>query len=87
MTQGLVRHFVRMLSGFTLDACESLVRFDATSLLAKVPIPVSVAMIQYSLSRDYNSLDLAVLVEKWLTSTNFLFQGDFYKQSSGTPMG
>lgn len=57
-----------------------------TSLLTQVPSSDWVFII-YLLLRDIAPHDLVDFIKKFLISSFFSFQGQFYKQTSGTHMG
>lgn len=61
------------------------VSFDGKSLFTNVPFSDTVTIIIELLAHDCQSLYLADLIEKYLTSTYNLLQGKLFQQNSGTP--
>ena len=59
-----------------------LVSFDVVSLYTKVPFRYAIRVI-----KEITSEEIAKLVEIYLKSTYFSFQGEIYEQVDGVAMG
>ncbi|XP_071439457.1 uncharacterized protein [Hetaerina americana] len=74
--------FVKTLRDIRLDNQDILASFDVISLFTKVPIKDTLLLLQARF--DEKTVDLFRHV---LTSTYFLYNGKFYEQVEGVPMG
>ncbi|XP_071440817.1 uncharacterized protein [Hetaerina americana] len=73
---------VKTLGNIRLDNQDILASFDVISLFTKVPIKDTLLLLQARF--DEKTVDLFRHV---LTSTYFLYNGKFYEQVEGVPMG
>lgn len=64
------------------DPGDILVSFDVVSLYSCIPIKEALEVINH-----LTNPNIARLVEIWLTSTFFFFEGEFYGQTCGVAMG
>ena len=74
--------FIEELKDIKLDPGDILVNFDVVSLYTCIPINEAMDVI-YCLTDP----DTARLVEIYLTSTFFSFEGEFFEQTCGVAMG
>lgn len=74
--------FVEQLKGIKFDPGDILVSFDVVSLYTCVPIKEAVEVIN-----SLTDLDTAQLVDIFLTSTFFRYEGEFYEQTCKVSMG
>ncbi|XP_042202463.1 uncharacterized protein LOC121852562 [Callorhinchus milii] len=77
---------VSMVKDMVLSPDDILVSFDVVSLFTKVPVPDTLTIIEDLVQHGLNS-DVPALVRHCLTNTYFTWNGTFYKQNEGTPMG
>jgi hypothetical protein len=75
-------HFVDVLKQTTLQPGDILVSFDIVSLFTKIPITDTLRVIEQKFGHN-----TAQLARACLTTTYFQFNGKFYKQLEGAPMG
>ena len=88
-------HFAEFIRGQTLDADQMLVSFDVVSLFTKIPVDLAIKVATNGLRYD-DSLwqrkslpleDMTDLLSFCLNTTQFVFEGTYYKQVFGTAMG
>ncbi|XP_042202441.1 uncharacterized protein LOC121852537, partial [Callorhinchus milii] len=77
---------VSTIKGIALSPDDLLVSFDVVSLFTKVPVPDTIAIIEDLVHQGLNA-GVPPLVRHCLTNTYFTWNGTFYKQIEGTPMG
>ncbi|XP_075924849.1 uncharacterized protein LOC142925636 [Petromyzon marinus] len=75
-----------MVKDVVLSPDDILVSFDVVSLFTKVPVPVTIDIIENLVQHGLNP-EVPTLVRHCLTNTYFTWNGSFYKQNEGTPMG
>ena len=89
------QHFAEFIRGQTLDADQMLVSFDVVSLFTKIPVDLAIKVPTNRLRYD-DSLwqrtslpleDITDLLSFCLNTTQFVFEGTYYKQVFGTAMG
>ena len=89
------QHFAEFIRGQTLDADHMLVSFDVVSLFTKIPVDLAIKVATNTLRYD-DSLwqrtslpleDITDLLSFCLNTTQFVFEGTYYKQVFGTAMG
>ena len=89
------QHFAEFIRGQTLDADQMLVSFDVVSLFTKIPVDLAIKVATNRLRYD-DSLwqrtsllleDITDLLSFCLNTTQFVFEGTYYKQVFGTAMG
>ena len=89
------QHFAEFIRGQTLDADQMLVSFDVVSLFNKIPVNLAIKVATNRLRYD-DSLwqrtslpleDITDLLSFCLNTTQFVFEGTYYKQAFGTAMG
>ncbi|XP_068918321.1 uncharacterized protein [Tenebrio molitor] len=80
-------HFVESIRNVRLDTTDILVSFDVVSLFTNVPVEDSVEIIKQSLITQGLREDIPELVRFCLTSTYFLWKGNYYEQKEGAAMG
>ena len=89
------QHFAEFIRGQTLDADQMLVSFDVFSLFTKIPVDLAIKVATNRLRYD-DSLwqrtslpleDITDLLSFCLNTTQFEFEGTYYKQVFGTAMG
>lgn len=78
------KDFVEKIQQIRLHPNDILVSFDVESLFTKVPIPDTLEIIKTSKKIPEHLLPL---IEHCLTSTYFVYQGQFYEQITGAAMG
>lgn len=74
--------FVKRLDSFRLDESDIMVSFDVVSLFTRVPLRESLELISQKFDEKTTELFRHVL-----TSTYFLFNGEYYEQTEGVAMG
>ena len=88
------QHFAEFIRGQTLDADQMLVSFDVVSLFTKIPVDLAIKVATNRLRYD-DSLwqrtplpleDITDLLSFCLNTTQFVFEGTYYKQVFGTAM-
>ncbi|CAK9810876.1 hypothetical protein ANTPLA_LOCUS6713 [Anthophora plagiata] len=75
-------HFIQKIQNIRLEPNDILVSFDVQSLFTNIPIQDSINILKNRIPNN-----LIPLVHHCLTSTYFLFQNQYYQQTSGTAMG
>ena len=89
------QHFAEFIRGETLDADQMLVSFDVVSLFTKIPVDLAIKVARNRLRYDDSNLwqrtslpleDITVLLSFCLNTTQFVFEGTYYKQVFGTAM-
>ena len=89
------QHFAEFIRGQALDADQMLVSFDVVSLFTKIPVDLAIKVATNGLRYD-DSLwqrtslpleDITDLLSFCLNTTQFVFEGTYYKQVFGTAMG
>jgi hypothetical protein len=80
-------HFVESIRNVRLDTTDILVSFDVVSLFTNVPVEDSVEIIKQNLITQGLREDIPELARFCLTSTYFLWKGNYYEQKEGTAMG
>ena len=89
------QHFAEFIRGKTLDVDQMLVSFDVVSLFTKIPVDLAIKVATNRLRYD-DSLwqrtslpleDITDLLSFCLNTTQFVFEGTYYKQVFGTAMG
>ncbi|XP_077546863.1 uncharacterized protein LOC144159322 [Haemaphysalis longicornis] len=86
--------FVQKTGSITIEEDDLMVSFDVKSLFTSVPIDLAVNVCTAALESDatlpqispINVPVLRKLLDFCLKNTYFVFMGNFYKQSQGTPM-
>ena len=90
------QHFAEFIRGQTLDADQMLVSFDVVSLFTKIPVDLAIKVARNRLRYDDSNLwqrtslpleDITDLLSFCLNTTQFVFEGTYYKQVFGTAMG
>ena len=89
------RDFIDQIKDIRLKDGESIISYDVTSLFTSVSIKPALDIIQQRLTEDHdlqNRTSLTIqqiisLLEFCLSSTSFMFQGQFYQQMEGAAMG
>lgn len=76
------QHFIEVISKQKLSSNDLMVSFDVSSLFTKVPILDTLQLLQRQF--DNNTIKL---FEHCLTTSFFLFNGEYYKQIDGVAMG
>ena len=87
--------FVKKVMDLKVPSNGKLVSFDVSALFTSIPIDFALLAIRQKLSSDDSwksetELDMEqilTLLELCLSSTYFVFRGQFYKQKFGAPMG
>ncbi|XP_061404410.1 uncharacterized protein LOC133340310 isoform X1 [Lethenteron reissneri] len=79
-------HLVSLIKDISLSPDDLLVSFDVVSLFTNVPVLDTIAIIEDLVQQGLNP-DVPTLVRLCLTNTYFTWNGTFYKQNDGTPMG
>ena len=87
--------FVQQVRGIKLQATECITSYDVSALFTSVPIESAITIIRNKLELDpelHNRTTIKVehvtsLLEFCLKTTYFQFQGRFYEQLYGAPMG
>ena len=87
------QHFAEFIRGQTLDTDQMLVSFDVVSVFTKIPLAINVVTnrLRYDDSLwQKTSLPLenvTDLLSFCFSTTQFVFEGTYYKQVFGTVMG
>ena len=89
------RDFIEQIKDVRLKDGESIISYDVTSLFTSVPIKPALDIIQQRLTKDQDLhkrtsmtiQQIISLLEFFLNSTSFMFQGQFYQQMEGAAMG
>jgi hypothetical protein len=76
------RHFVNIIKNMKLSETDLLVSFDVISLFTRIPISEVFPLMEQILPSDLSNLAI-----ECLKSTYFYFNGNYYEQTEGTPMG
>ena len=87
--------FVNKISELEVPPGKKMVSFDVTALFTSIPVDFALQAAKRKLSADSSwrrltelNLDQVLsLLEFCLSTTYFVFQGTFYKQQFGAPMG
>jgi retron-type reverse transcriptase len=74
--------FINIVDSLKLETEDLMVSFDVVSLFTKVPISDSISLLKTLFSED-----IVNLFEHVLTSTYFIFHGQFFEQTDGVAMG
>ena len=83
------QHFAEFIRGQTLDADQMLVSFDVVSLFTKIPVDLAIKVATNRLRYDDSNLwqrtslpleDITDLLSFCLNTTQFVFEGTYYKQ-------
>jgi hypothetical protein len=77
-------HFIELIHEITIEPEDILVSFDVVSLYTKVPVQEALDILA---EKKVISEDILKLVKHCMFSTYFIYEGQFYKQKSGAPMG
>ena len=88
------QHFGEFIRGQTLEADQMLVS-DVVSLFTKIPVDLAIKVATNKLRYDDSSWqgtslpleDITDLLSFCLNTTQFVFEGTYYKQVFGTAMG
>ncbi|GJQ73674.1 hypothetical protein Trydic_g14012 [Trypoxylus dichotomus] len=80
-------HVIEILQQHEITKEDLLVSFDVESLLTNVPVEETLEIIKQQLTPKGLQPDLINLARLCLTSTYFLWNGEFYEQASGAAMG
>ena len=95
----IYRLFIKNLDSFPVNLevppSQKLVSFDVSALFTSIPTDEAVWVIRQRLEQDnswqnrtnMNVDQLTQLLELCLTTTYFMYSGDFYKQNKGTALG
>ena len=78
-------HLVELMQDMSLDPEDILVSFDVVSLFTRIPITEALEVIKEKY--DYLDEDIFSLAKHCMSNTYFLYDGLFYKQVDGAPMG
>ena len=89
------RDFVEHLQDVRLKQGRYIISYDVTALFTSVPIQPVVNIIQQKLAKDkdlqqrttMSTKHITSLLEFWLNSTSFVFQGQHYQQIEWAAMG
>ena len=89
--------FVEQIRDLQLDPDESLVSFDVSALFTSIPVDKTLDIVRELLNKDNTwwkdaaeSLDTDTVIKLLsfcLTTTYFVFKGDYYQQKDGCAMG
>ncbi|GJQ76152.1 hypothetical protein Trydic_g1898 [Trypoxylus dichotomus] len=79
-------HFIKILQHHEITKEDLLVSFDVESLLTIVSVEETLEIIKQQLIPKGLQQDLINLARLCLTSTYFLWNGEFYELVSGTAM-
>lgn len=74
--------FVKNIHNIKLDPQDILVSFDVVSLFTRVPLKDALQLLESNFTPD-----VIALFKHVLTSTYFLYDGQFYEQQDGVAMG
>jgi hypothetical protein len=74
--------FVQVLSSLQVDTRDITVSFNIVSLFAKVPIKETMDLLGHHFEED-----ILGLFRRILTTSYFIFKGEFYRQTDGVAMG
>ncbi|GJQ79489.1 hypothetical protein Trydic_g16342 [Trypoxylus dichotomus] len=80
-------HFTEILQQHEITKEDLLVSFEVESLFSNVPVEETLEIIKEQLIPKGLQPDLIHLARLCLTSTYFLWNGEFYEQASGVAMG
>ena len=75
-------HFVQRISDLRIESEDILVSFDVVSLFTNVPVMESMNYLSELFSKD-----IVDLFRECLTTTYFLWNGEYYQQRDGVAMG
>ena len=89
------RDFVEQIKETRLKEGECIISYDVAALFTSVPIQPVINIIKERLAKDtelhkrtsMNINHITTLLEFCLTSTSFVFQGQYYQQMEGAAMG
>ena len=89
------RDFVEQLKDVRLRQGECIISYDVTALFTSVPIQPVLNIIQQRLAKDKDLQQrttmsikhITSLLEFYLNSTSFVFQGQYYQQIEGAAVG
>ena len=89
------RDFVEQIKEIRLKQRECIISYDVAALFTSVPIQPVINIIKEKIARDtelhkrtsMNINHITTLLEFCLTSTSFVFQGQYYQQMEGAAMG
>ena len=89
------QHFVQQIQQAKLEPGEVMASFDVKALFTSVPGVPAIQIVQQKLKQDptlQSRTNMSIshiisLLESCLTNTCFLFQGKYYEQVHGAPMG
>ena len=88
-------HFIQRIEGIQQKPEEFMMSFDVEALFTSVPIEPAIAIIKKLLEEDKNLCQrttitvkqISCLLEFYLTTTYFTFQGKMFEQVKGAAMG
>ena len=89
------QHFAEKMRESHVDDTEQLRSYDVKSLFTSVPVDKAIELVEKKLRQDptltdrtnMNPSDIAKLPTICLNCTYFVFDGQFYRQIHGAPMG
>ena len=89
------QHFAEKMRESHVDDTEQLRSYDVKSLFTSVPVDKAIELVEKKLRQDptltdrtnMNPSDIAKLLTICLNCTYFVFDGQFYPQIHGAPMG
>ena len=89
------RDFVEQIKEIRLKQGQCIISYDVAALFTSLPIQPVINIIKERLARDtelhkrtsMNINHITTLLEFCLTSTSFVFQGQYYQQMEGAAMG
>ena len=87
--------FVNKVKDLQVPPSQKMVSFDVSALFTSIPVELALKAIENKLSKDNSWKEITelslqkvlTLLELCLSTTYFVFKGQFYRQKFGAPMG